>query len=538
MTTTAPVAQLSNVHYRDDLAVPGLDVREDAETGLREVSGVAVPWDTDARVRDWFGEYVERFERGAVEDSDDALLYWRHSEPIGRITAARDTDAGWEIDATISKTPRGDEAYALLKDKVIREFSIGFQPISHREEVEDGADVIIRTKVKVREVSLVPFGAFGKDAPVSQVREASTTNTEGDAAMGDTINRADLEEVSQSIEEMKRSIALIPTHAVAPAADTRSAGEILKAIVSGDESTIREYNELVSRAYTGGTTGDAIVKPGWVGDLTRIFDASSGVLTDVFATGNLPETGMSIEYAELLANTIDVTEQAAEGDDIAMGKVSITTKTAPVKTYAGGTQLTRQEIERASVGVLNTSLDAMATAAGALKKANLRTAYAALVTARKAVATNGGVVVLGATLATATPNHWEDVLVDAALKFEQQNLAPEVMIVSGSVFKKLRSLTVTGERVFQTGKDNASGILNLPGLSGDFAGIPVRLDSGQSGDQAVFANSRAIRQYDSSLVSLQDENIVNLSKSFAVYRYGAVAAEIPAGLVPVKLAAS
>lgn len=106
------------------------------------------------------------------------------------------------------------------------------------------------------------------------------------------------------------------------------------------------------------------------------------------------------------------------------------------------------------------------------------------------------------------------------------------------MFKKLRSLTVAGERVFQTYKDNASGTLNLPGLTGQLAGLPVRLDSGQAGDKAVFTNARALRQYDSGVVSLTDENIVNLSKEFAVYRYGAVAAEIPAGVVPVKLAAA
>ena len=136
--------------------------------------------------------------------------------------------------------------------------------------------------------------------------------------------------------------------------------------------------------------------------------------------------------------------------------------------------------------------------------------------------------------------HWdkssEDLLIDAALKFETINLPLEVLIVSGTVFKKLRSLTVSGERVFQTYKDNASGELNLRGLSGQLAGLPVRLDSGQTGSSAVFANARALRQYDSALVSLSDENIVNLSKSFAVYRYGAVAAEIPAGVVPVKFA--
>lgn len=511
---------------------------EDTDLEAREVSGIAVPWGTPAAIRDWFGSYTETFERGAVEvpEGGKVLLYWRHSEPIGIVTAYRDDDDGWHITARISETPRGDEAYALLRDGVISEFSIGFEPVEHRTDDETGA--VTRTRVLAREVSLVPFGAFGSDAPVTEVRElrATTTDAPGGTAMTDTI-APDLTEVRERLDEMERRAASFQTRDDTPALDSRSAGEVLKAIVSGDETTIREYTALQERAYTGGTSADAVVKPGWVGDLTRIFDASSGVLADVFSTGTLPASGNSIEFAELTSNTIAVAA-VAEGADIGFGKVVITTRTAPVVTYAGGTELTRQSIERATVGVLNTSLEALATAAGARKKLVLRDAFNTLVAAREAVASNGGVVVLGATLAAATAGNWEDTLIDAALKFETVDLAPEALIVSGTVFKKLRSLTVAGERVFRTGPENASGVLNLPGLSGDFAGIPVRLDSGATGDKAAFVNARALRQYDSALVSLSDENIVNLSKSFAVYRYGAVAAEIPAGVVPVKLAAS
>lgn len=509
-----------------------------ADTEARTVEGIAVPYGVPADIA---GIYSETIERDAVEvpDTGKVMLYWRHGEPIGLIIEHRHEADGWHITAQISETARGDEAYTLLRDGVITEFSIGFEPVEHREDADGN---ITRTRVLVREVSLVPLGAYGNDARVTNVRAREGDNSSKGAPMttNTEVTAADLAEVRESIEELSRSITTITTREPdAPAVDTRSAGEILKAIASGDESTIRAYDALFeARAYTGGTSADAVVKPGWVGDLSRIFDASSGVLAEVFSTGTLPAAGNSIEYAEISANTIDVTEQAAEGDDITFGKVSITTQTAPVKTYAGGTQLTRQSIERSSVGVLNTSLEALATAAGARKKAALRAAYNALVTAREGIASNGGVVLLGATLAAATADNWEDALVDAALKFESVDLSPEALIVSGSVFKRLRSLTVSGERVFRVGERNDSGTLDLPGLSGDFAGIPVRLDSGATGDKAAFANGRAIRAYDSALVSLSDESLVSLSKSFAVYRYGAVAAEIPAGVVPVKLAAS
>lgn len=510
-----------------------IELRADAEKGT--VSGLAVPYDTPTDLG--YG-VTETIQRGAVEEGPISF-FWQHQEVIGKVVSRKDTDDGLWIEAKISDTTQGRDALTLLRDGAVTGLSIGFESIEQQYHYDEGADTIdvIRTKIRIREVSAVDFPAYDS-AQIKKVRSAALNNNKKEVDMVDTVTAADLDGLRTSIDEVNRRVDLIPTITTdTMKADTRSAGDVLKAIVAGDQSTIDAYQKLQERAYSGGTTADVVLKPGWVGDLTRIFDASSGVLADVFSTGSLPSSGMSIEFAELSTNTIAVAEQEAEGDDIGFGKVAITTRTAPVKTYAGGTQLTRQEIERATVGVLNTSLEALAMAAGVRKKLVLRAAYNALVTARAAIANDAGVVALGATLAAGTAGNWEDLLVDAALKFETIGLPLEALIVSSSVFKKLRSLTVSGERVFQTYRDNASGELNLTGLTGQLAGLPVRLDSAETGNTANFVNSRAIRQYDSALVSLSDENIVNLSKTFAVYRYGAVAAEIPAGVVPVKFTA-
>lgn len=524
------------------LETRSFEVRETAPES-RTFAGIAVPWDTPADIA---GLFTERVERGAVEvpASGRVLLYWRHAEPIGVLTKWTDAAEGWRVEARISQTPRGEEAYTLLRDGVIGELSIGFVPLEHRED--DATGEITRTRIEVREVSLVPFGAYGADAPVTDVRAKAAGNTDAAPAaerqsiVTDTITAAEAVELRESIEELSRSVSTLASRNEEPeAVDTRSAGEVLKAIAAGDEASIRSYEGTLKRAYTGGTTADTVSKAGWVGDLTRLFDASSGALANVFGQGTLPESGMSIEYAQLKSNTITVTEQENEGDPIALGKVQIETKTAPVKTYAGGTELTRQEIERSSVNVVNTSLEALAVAAAARKKAVLRAAFNAAVTAREAIATNGGVVVLGATLASSTALQWTNVVVDAAVKLEPENLGIDALIVSPSIFKRLNALETTGHRVFKV-SDTERGIgeLNLPGLEGNLAGIRVVADTGLAADAAAFVNGRAIKQYDSPLVSLQDDTLITLSKTFAVYRYGAVATEIPAGIVPVKLAAS
>ena len=90
-------------------------------------TGVGVPY---GETIDLFG-MRERFEPGSVEldgDGVPSLVLWRHDEPIGRITAGRDTDAGFEIDGQLSDTPRGREAATLLRDGVITRLSIGFRP--------------------------------------------------------------------------------------------------------------------------------------------------------------------------------------------------------------------------------------------------------------------------------------------------------------------------------------------------------------------------------------------------------------------------
>jgi hypothetical protein len=508
-----------------------IEFREDSDEGTFE--GIAVPWDQTITVG---GKFKERFKRGSIDPTERISLYRDHKALIGHVESAEDREEGLWVKARVALSDIGRDTLALLRSGSLRSLSVGFVPVT---DEQDG-DVIVRARVSLREVSVVERPAYSL-ANVLTIREENTDlSVPIERNTVDNAENQGLVEVRNEVEELSRrfdSFTPVVTPS-APAVDHRSAGEVLKALVSGDKETFEAVSELQARAYTGGTTADAPLQTPWVADLTRIFDASSGVLSQVFETGTLPAEGNNIEFVELVSNTVQFNRQAAEGDDLAYGKVTFTTRTAPVHTFGGYVQLTRQQIERSSLPVLNRSLEALAVAAAARKKVELRTAFVALVAARTAIATNGGVVVLGSTLGASAAGNWEDALIDAALRYELEDSAPEALIVSASVFKRLRSLTIVGERVFQVGNGNASGTLNLPGMTGNLAGLPVYLDAGHVGDSAVFVNGRAIRQYDSGMVSLQDENIINLSKDFSAYRYGAIAAEVPQFVVPIKLAAS
>jgi HK97 family phage prohead protease len=515
-----------------DLEIRELDIRS-VDSERRIVSGIAVPYNQVANI----GYYNERFAPNSVTMADNVQLFWRHQEPIGKILSSRSTDEGFEITAYISKTARGDEAYTLVRDGVINKFSVGFQSI---EDEEAGDNTIVRKKVLLREVSLVPLPAY-EGANVLNVRELEQEPTEEvlnelpkeneekqvDTNTNPTTDLAN--EVRELTETFERKFEIleskVTTAVPTVAVDNRSAGEILKAVAKQDKDTIA----LVERAYTGGTTADAVVLNAFVGDLTRIVDEAA-VLRNVFSTGALPAEGNYIEYAQLKTNTTDIDYQLAEGDDLAFGKIQQELKTAPVKTLGGYTTLSRQEIERSSVNILDASLRAQAIQAGKALNAQMRVAFKDAVDES---IEDGNVVVVPAV---ATYADWINGIVDATVKFQDEGLSLDALVVDAATFKKLAALEAADGRplLLVTGNGtNNVGSINVTGLGGSLASVTVVVDPKLTAGYVAFVNRAAIREYTSPVVRLQDENIINLSKDFSVYMYSAVATEIPAAIVAV-----
>ena len=497
-----------------------LEIREfqirETVTDQREVLGIAVPYGQDTNI----GGYVERFATGSAIPAENTMLFWRHQDPIGKIIEHEQTDAGLMIRARFTEGVQlADEALALVRDGVIDKFSVGFEPMESRTE-EDGS--VTRISAMIREVSLVPLPAYS-GAAVQEVRESVPEQEKEDDTMSESVDLSqDLAEVRESVEVMERKLETLAVAAPSePVVDTRSAGEVLKAIAMGDEAEIR--------AYTGGTTADAVMMNGWVGDLTRLV-AGNSVLRNLFASGNLPSEGNFIEYAQLKTNTVDVDVQAAEGDDLAFGLIELETKTAPVKTLGGYSTLSRQEIERSATNILNTTLEAQAIQTGKAVTALIRAAYVAN---HAAQVTAGNAVEIGATPTYAS---WIAAAIDAAVKFENLGLTMDALIVDTATFKSLTALEGSDGRpvflVTGTGANNI-GELSIPGLSGSLGNIPVVLDAGLTGGEVAFVNRTALRFYGSPVVRLQDESVINLSKDFSIYTYAATAVEVPAAVVAV-----
>lgn len=86
---------------------------------------------------------------------------WQHDTmcPIGRPTRMEETPDGLLVEAQISDTEQGRDALTLMRDGVVDELSIGFDPIKWETVDENGNQVRYLRELKLWEFSPVTFGA-------------------------------------------------------------------------------------------------------------------------------------------------------------------------------------------------------------------------------------------------------------------------------------------------------------------------------------------------------------------------------------------
>jgi HK97 family phage prohead protease len=480
----------------------------------REVTGIAVPYD---RV-----ERGEMFARDSVELDPEAKLMWQHDqrEPIGKIVEGRHTPEGFEITARLSATQRGLEAITLLEDGVVNRFSVGF--IMRDSTVDEQRNRVV-TDAYVREVSLVSFPHY-EGATVTEIRDTTDSDvpssaiTEGDNVETEIRDVPELAEVRERIEMVEREIATLGKVEAPAGISYRSAGEFLSALVKGDDAA--------QRAYTGATTGDSVVTPIDV-NLIRLVEGANP-LGAVFGRGVTPADGMNITFARVTGQTDNTGEQEDEGDDLGYYELVIDTDSEPIKTIGNYAELSKQAILRSTVPYLDSVLTGQAIKLGNALAAELRNKYTQTVSVQAGA---GNQVVR----ASETYEGWAGALADAAATyFQPAGATIDALVVSKATFKALLALDGTPVISFSNEANGMVGSANPSGLRGTIAGIPIVVDAGlaNNGTEDAFVSSLALRQYTSGALRLSAENVVNLSETFSLSVFTAVADEFPALIIP------
>jgi len=165
-----------------------------------------------------FGSMVNAFiptviERGAFrqtlrENRNRIKILWQHNDaqPIGKPLELEETADGLRIRGKISQRTTGRDALILLRDKVVDELSIGFDPVKWTMERggPDGPEIIRHiSELRLWEVSLVTFAA-DPNAKVQAVHRHADLIARVQCQLADLERAYRVAEIDAALRELRR----------------------------------------------------------------------------------------------------------------------------------------------------------------------------------------------------------------------------------------------------------------------------------------------------------------------------------------------
>lgn len=299
---------------------------EDGESP-RTISGVAVPWNTEAVVSD--GTRV-KFERGAlpITGKKPKLLKYHDSEqPVGVVTGRLDSEEGMLFTARISATSEGNDMLELIKDEAVDSVSVGVDVVD--ASYDDNGTMIIK-KANWVELSLVTAPAF-KGAMITEV--AATEPQEETTTMSEVKVEASVETPAPAPQllwaESKRDFKL-PTPSEYMAKFVRGGAEFA------------EFNARIKAAAPDITTGDT---PGILPEpiVSPVYDSLNPIRPFVTAIGTraMPQGGATFRRPKITVRPT-VTEQPT-GQLNALDPSTVTVANNDISKLTFGTYVTLSE---------------------------------------------------------------------------------------------------------------------------------------------------------------------------------------------------
>ena len=215
-------------------------------TPRRTISGIAAPYGVVATVSD--GTQILLSPGALPEDGPNPKLFVGHSpdKAIGTVIARQDTPEGMLFQAKIANTDLGNESLQLALENVYDQVSVGIAPL---EFSYNEAGVMLIDKAAWTELSLVPHGAFGAGATITQVAASIQHEPDKISDNPDTQEVEETEEMESTPAPEVVEAAAIPTQPIFAAAKREfilpTAGEFMAAYHIGGD-TFANMNKAVA----------------------------------------------------------------------------------------------------------------------------------------------------------------------------------------------------------------------------------------------------------------------------------------------------
>lgn len=480
------------------------------ETARRTISGIAVRYNTPARVSD--GSMVA-FAPGSLPVDGRAptlQMYHQSDKVIGTVTERVEVDGvGMMFAARISETALGNEALILAMDGALPEVSVGVEPIKFKYDKEG---TMIVTEASWSELSLVARGAF--DAPIQQV--AASTPEEEEVTTIQEAPQQETETMNETVEAPAVIEASKATQTIFATAKREfkmpTPAEYISAFVTNPDK-FAEMRAGIEAAAPNVITTDIpgvlplpIVQPVYNNFIGR------RPVIDAIGAKAMPQGGKVFIRPEVTTH-VSMGVQSTENTALTQGTFVVTDNQVTKGTYGGYVTLSEQSIDWSTPEIISLVLDDMGRI------------YA---NATDNVAADN--LVAGATVTSAfaaasetDPSYWQAWVSAAAttiLSGSNGNL-PTHMFVSPDFWGTLMGLSDTADRPLfpAVGPMNAYGNL-MPGQPNGIAfGLQVVVDRNFAANTLIVGDASGYEIFEQQKGAISIDVPSTLSRTIAFRGY-------------------
>jgi len=150
---------------------------------------------------------------------------------------------------------------------------------------------------------------------------------------------------------------------------------------------------------------EGLIQPGWLTDVKRIVTLGRRAITAMGGAGPLPESGMTVKWPFLASSNTVIGAQGTQKTEVTSARVDIDDGEASIATYAGGSDIAYQLLERSSPSYYDAYQRIMLAEWGKVTDA----AFAAALEGASGTTTQVANGLLGTSMALATSAHADDI---------------------------------------------------------------------------------------------------------------------------------
>jgi hypothetical protein len=394
--------------------------------------------------------------------------------------------------------------------------SVGFQPV--KSVMNRAGDVVQHTLATLLEVSQthMPAYATGVSAVREEEEETMSVETveETPAVSADIEAREAIGAVRQELATLAASVH-VSSPAVHELAQYRSLGEYRLAVLNG---------EIESRALFDQVTDNnpGVLPPNWSLIVRGIFDLGAPTI-NAFGRESAGTTGMTLNWPYWDGDLTEiVAEQIDEKDEVNSVAISILKGTANLKTYAAGSDISFQLLQRSSPSYVDAHTRIMLNS------------YVQVTDIAMVAAVYGARTPLAYDITTDTDGSaFREAVFAASVACQTATGMPaEFVLVSPAVFTKIGGWSTFFPSNY--GTYNVSGTATAANLSVSVSGLPVILDRNIGGNAILVSNREAAKWVEDGPRLSQIDQPALLGRDVSIYGYGTAQIISGAGIIGLE----